>query len=101
MGDGWGQDGVEPFDVDRVEPGDDAGGLAGAGDVPEPPSESAPLPDPDPVPDPDPLAGSDPLAGPPSDEPVEPDEPAVGVAAAGTVDSLAPEEDPPERLSGL
>jgi hypothetical protein len=86
---------VVPDDEDRVVPGDVAGGVAGAGDEPEPLSEPDPLPEP--LSDPDPLPE-------PSDEPDEPDEsdvPAAGVDAAGTVDSLAPEEDPPERLSVL
>ena len=51
--------------------------------------------DPDPLsgPDPEPLSDPDPLS--------EPDEPESDFGVAGIVDSLEPEDEPPERLSVL
>lgn len=78
---------MEPLEPDE-EVEEEAAGVVAAALLP---AES----DPDPLsgPDPEPLSDPDPLS--------EPDEPESDFGEAGIVDSLEPEDEPPERLSVL
>jgi len=78
---------LEPLESDEEVEEEAAGVVAGALLPPDSDPELLPDADPEPPSDPDPLS--------------EPDEPESDFGVAGIVDSLEPEDEPPERLSVL